>query len=127
MRKIVLGWLTLAAVLGLAPAAVAQSPSPIGLYGHWSSARYPGAGGDLKLSDIAVSADGAFVGRVFFTGSPCAVWANFSGRIYGDTAVLSMYVGNCGLDEVTLHRQGPGWTGTYRAQYPDEGTVEMVD
>jgi hypothetical protein len=39
---------------------------------------------------------------VFFTGSPCAVWANFSGRLYGDTATLSMVVGPCGLSEVTL-------------------------
>ena len=126
-RTAVAALLALAALAGLAGSVRAQSPSPIGLYGHWSSARYPGAGGDIKLGDIATSADGAFVGRVFFTGSPCAVWANFSGRLYGDTAVLSMYVGNCGLDEVTLQRRGGGWVGTYRAQYPDEGTVVMVE
>lgn len=120
--------LAVAGIFGVAPESRAQSPSPIGLYGHWSSARFPGAGGDIKLADIVVSADGAFVGQVFFTGSPCAVWANFSGRVYGDTATLSMYVGNCGLDEVTLQRRGPhSWVGTYRAQYPDEGTVEMVE
>ena len=85
-----------------------------------------GAGGQVQLKEIAVNAGGAFVGQVFFTGSPCAMWANFSGRIIGDTATLSMYVGNCGLDEVTLHRQGNIWVGTYRAQYPDEGTVTMV-
>jgi hypothetical protein len=38
----------------------------------------------------------------------------------------SMYVGACGLDEVTLHREGNIWAGTYRAQHPDEGTVTMV-
>jgi hypothetical protein len=37
-----------------------------------------------------------------------------------------MVVGNCGLDEVMLQRQGPGWVGTYRSQYPDEGTVVMT-
>src|SRR2546430_5407358 len=61
---------------------------------------------------------------VFFRGSPCAVWANWSGRLYGDTATMSMVVGPCGLREVTLQREGPGWVGTYRSQYPDEGTVE---
>ena len=124
MRKFIAGLLATACILGGAAASYAQSP--IGLYGTWSSARYPGAGGQVQLKEIAVNAGGAFVGQVFFTGSPCAMWANFSGRIIGDTATLSMYVGNCGLDELTLHRQGNIWVGTYRAQYPDEGTVTMV-
>jgi hypothetical protein len=125
MKLIVIVVLALAGLCGLAQPSRAQSP--IGLYGHWSSARFPGTGGDVKLADIVVNASGAFVGRVFFTGTPCAVWANFSGRVEGDVATLSMYVGNCGLDEVTLRRSGPGnWVGTYRSAYPDAGTVEMV-
>jgi len=124
MRKIIAGLMTIACILGGAGTGHAQSP--IGLYGTWSSARYPGAGGQVQLKEIVVNAGGVFVGQVFFTGSPCAMWANFSGRIIGDTATLSMYVGSCGLDVVTLHRQGAAWVGTYRAQYPDEGTVTMV-
>jgi hypothetical protein len=125
MRKTAIALLALAGIFGFAETGRAQSP--IGLYGHWSSARFPGAGGDVKLTDIVVNADGEFAGRVLFTGTPCAVWANFTGRLYGDTATLSMYVGNCGLDEVTLQRRGPGsWVGSYRSAYPDEGTVEMV-
>lgn len=127
MKKATLVLLGLIGIGGFAGASLAQGPSPIGLYGHWASARFPGAGGQIKLAAIAVNADGAFAGRVFFTGSPCAVWGDFTGRIIGDTAMLSMTVGNCGLDEVILHRQGPGWVGTYRSQYPDEGTVEMTD
>jgi len=127
MRMAAVVLLALAGICGGVAEGRAQSPSPIGLYGHWSSARFPGSGGEIKLADIVVNGEGVFVGQVFFTGSPCAVWANFSGRIYGDTAMLSMTVGNCGLDEVTLHRRGPGWVGTYRSQYPDEGTVEMTD
>jgi hypothetical protein len=124
MKRVVTGLLGLAGIFGFAAASVAQSP--IGLYGTWSSARYPGSGGQVRLADIVVNAQGVFIGQVMFTGSPCANWANFSGRIVGDIATLSMYVGNCGLDEVTLHRQGAIWVGTYRAQYPDEGTVTMV-
>ena|ERR1700720_1521634 len=124
MRRIVTVLLAAAIIFGFAAAGRAQSP--IGLYGTWSSLRYPGSGGQVQLRQIVVNAGGEFVGQVFFTGSPCANWANFSGRIFGDTATLSMYVGNCGLDEVTLHRQGAIWVGTYRAQYPDEGTVTMV-
>jgi hypothetical protein len=126
MRKAAAVLLVLLGTAVIAASSRAQSPSPIGLYGHWSSARFPGGGGDIKLTDIVVNANGEFVGRVFFTGTPCAVWANFTGRLYGDTAVLSMVVGNCGLDEVALQRQGPGWVGTYRSQYPDEGTVQML-
>ena len=124
MRRIVTALLALAGIAGFAAASLAQSP--IGLYGTWSSMRFPGSGGQVQLRQIVVNAEGAFVGQVFFTGSPCANWANFSGRIVGDTATLSMYVGACGLDVVTLHRQGAIWVGTYRAQYPDEGTVTMV-
>jgi len=125
VRKTAIALLAFANIFAVA--ATSRAQSPIGLYGHWSSARFPGSGGDIKLSDIVVSADGQFVGRVFFTGTPCAVWANFTGRLYGDTATLSMYVGNCGLDEVTLQRNGPGsWVGAYRSAYPDEGSVEMV-
>jgi hypothetical protein len=124
MKSIVTGMLALAGIVGFAAASLAQSP--IGLYGTWSSARYPGSGGQIQLRQIVVNAQGVFVGQVFFTGSPCAMWANFSGRVVGDTAMLSMYIGNCGLDEVTLHRQGAIWVGSYRAQYPDEGTVTMV-
>jgi hypothetical protein len=124
MRRIVTAVLALAGIAGFAAASLAQSP--IGLYGTWSSMRFPGSGGQVQLRQIVVNAEGVFVGQVFFTGSPCANWANFSGRIVGDTATLSMYVGACGLDVVTLHRQGAIWVGTYRAQYPDEGTVTMV-
>jgi hypothetical protein len=124
MRKSAMILLAIAGIFG--SAATSRAQSPIGLYGSWSSARFPGSGGQIQLADIDVSPDGAFVSRVFFTGSPCAVWANFSGRLYGDTATLSMVVGPCGLNEVTLQRQGPGWVGTYRSRYPDEGTVEMV-
>jgi hypothetical protein len=125
MRNIAIALLALAGVFGFAAASRAQSP--IGLYGHWSSARFPCTGGDIKLTDIVVNPDGEFAGRVLFTGTPCAVWANFTGRVNGDIATLSMYIGNCGLDEVTLQRRGPGnWIGSYRSAYPDEGTVEMV-
>jgi hypothetical protein len=119
--------LFLIGLFGLPPAGSAFAQSPIGLYGQWSSSVFPGASGQIQLADIAVSGDGVFVGRVFFTGSPCAIWANFSGRLYGDTAVLSMYVGSCGLTEVTLHRVGnAAWSGSYRSAIPDAGMVQMV-
>jgi hypothetical protein len=125
MRKALLVLLAAMGILG-ATAGASRAQSPIGLYGTWSSSRFPGAGGQIQLADIVVNSDGTFVGRVFFTGSPCAAWGNFSGRLYGNSATLSMVVGNCGLDEVMLQRQGPGWVGTYRSQYPDEGTVVMT-
>ncbi len=124
MTRILAALMAALSIFGFAGASVAQSP--IGLYGTWSSVRYPGSGGQIRLADIVANAQGVFVGQVMFSGSPCANWANFSGRVIGNTATLSMYVGNCGLDEVTLHRQGNIWVGTYRAAYPDEGTVTMV-
>jgi len=124
MKNALAVFLVITGFFGNAETSLAQSP--IGLYGSWASSRYPGAGGQVQLREIVTNASGVFVGQVFFTGSPCAMWANFSGRVYGDTVVLSMYVGSCGLDVVTLHRSGPGWVGTYRAQYLDEGTVTML-
>ena len=123
MRKVATVLLAIAGVFGGGAASLAQSP--IGLYGTWSSGRYPGVGGQVHLDSVVTTAAGEFVGRVSFSGSPCADWANFSGRTMGDAVVLSMIVGNCGPDEVTLHRQGPRWIGTYRTPQ-DLGTVEMV-
>jgi hypothetical protein len=123
MRKAAIVLLAVAGIFGGAGASLAQSP--IGLYGQWSSGRYPGVGGQVHLDSVVTNAAGEFVGRVSFSGSPCAGWANFSGRSMGNTVVLSMFVGNCGPDEVTLHRQGPGWVGTYRTNQ-DIGSVEMV-
>jgi hypothetical protein len=100
--------------------------NPFGAFGQWSSTAHPGAGGLIRFADVTVSADGALAGRVVFTGSPCAVAALFSGRVYGETAVLSMYVGQCGLTQVTLQRSGLGWSGTYRSQNPDSGVVQIV-
>jgi hypothetical protein len=126
MRRTFAVMLAATGLLALA-AGESRAQSPIGLYGSWSSSRFAGAGGQIQLSDIVTHPDGSFVGRVFFTGSPCATWGNFSGQVFGNTATLSMMVGNCGLDEVTLQRQGPGsWVGTYRSQFPDEGTVVMT-
>jgi len=124
MKKALIGVLAAAGIVGFA--ATSRAQSPIGLYGTWASTLHPGAGGRIQLADIVINGAGVFVGQVMFSGSPCANWANFSGRIVGDTATLSMYVGNCGLDVVTLHREGAVWVGTYRAQYPDAGTVTMV-
>ncbi len=123
MRKAATVLLAIAAVFGGGAASLAQSP--IGLYGTWSSGRYPGVGGQVHLDSVVTNAAGEFVGRVSFSGSPCADWANFSGRTMGDAVVLSMIVGNCGPDAVTLHRQGSRWIGTYRTPQ-DLGTVEMV-
>jgi hypothetical protein len=123
VRRMAIALLTVAGILGFAAASQAQSP--IGLYGTWASGRYPGVGGQVHLDSVVVNAAGEFVGRVSFSGSPCADWANFSGRTMGDTVTLSMTVGNCGPDEVTLHREGPGWVGTYRT-LQDVGTVMMV-
>jgi hypothetical protein len=123
MKKVATVLLAIAAVFSGGAASLAQSP--IGLYGTWSSGRYPGVGGQVHLDSVVTNAAGEFVGRVSFSGSPCADWANFSGRTMGDTVVLSMIVGNCGPDAVTLHRQGSRWIGTYRTPQ-DLGTVEMV-
>jgi hypothetical protein len=100
--------------------------SPFGSYGRWSSTAYPGAGGEVQLTDIALIPDGTMVGRIFFSGSRCAAWANFSGRVDGEAVVLSMYVGQCGLTVATLRHVATGWAGTYRSQYPDAGVVQIA-
>jgi hypothetical protein len=120
MRGIAAALLTLAALAG---PAFAQSP--IGLYGTWASSRIPGAGGQVHLDSVVTNSAGEFVGRVSFSGSPCADWGNFQGRVMGDTVTLSMYVGACGLDVVNLHRMGNTWVGTYQTPN-DIGTVMMV-
>jgi len=92
----------------------------------WSSTAYPGAGGEIHLTEIAMIADGSMVGRILFSGSRCASWANFSGRVSGDSASLSMYVGQCGLTVATLKHVANGWVGSYRSQYPDSGVVQLA-
>ena len=126
MRKSSILMLTLAGMLvfGWTTLSSSLAQSPIGLYGSWSSSQYPGSGGAIQLTDLSMSGD-VFEGRIFFTGSPCAVWAVFSGRLYGDTSLLSMQVGPCGLTEISLHRQGNQWIGTYRSAYPDVGVIQM--
>jgi len=100
--------------------------NPFGRSGRWSSTAYPGAGGEIQLTDIAMIADGSMVGRILFSGSRCASWANFSGRVSGDSASLSMYVGQCGLTVATLKHVANGWVGSYRSQYPDSGVVQLA-
>jgi hypothetical protein len=123
VRKILVALLALVGIGLLGTASLAQSP--IGLYGTWASGRYPGVGGQVHLDSVVTTAGGEFVGRVSFSGSPCADWGNFQGRVMGDTVSLSMYVGTCGLDVVTLHRMGNTWVGTYQTPN-DAGTVTMV-
>jgi len=123
MRKILAALLALTVMGSLATASLAQSP--IGLYGTWASSRFPGVGGQVHLDSVVTNAAGQFVGRVSFSGSPCADWANFSGRVMGDTVTLAMTIGACGPDEVELHRQGNVWIGTYRT-LQDIGSVTMV-
>jgi hypothetical protein len=128
MRKSVMVLLVIASMLifGWTTLAPSQAQSPIGLYGSWTSTQYPGSGGAIQVTDLTVSGDGALAGRMFFTGSPCAVWAVFSGRIYGDLASLAMNVGQCGPVEISLGRQGNQWVGTYQSAYPDTGVIRMV-
>jgi hypothetical protein len=123
MRKIVIALLAVAGICALAATSLAQSP--IGLYGTWASGRYPGVGGQVHLDSVVTNSAGEFVGRVSFSGSPCADWGQFSGRVTGNIVTLSMYVGACGLDVVTLHRGGNAWVGTYQTPN-DVGTVMMV-
>src|ERR1700693_2789940 len=123
MRKIVIALLAVAGICVLAATSPAQSP--IGLYGTWASRRNPGVGGQAHPNSVATNSAGEFVGRVSFSGSPCADWGQFSGRVTGNIVTLSMYVGACGLDVVTLHREGNAWVGTYQTPN-DAGTVMMV-
>ena len=126
MRKSAMLMLALVSMFAFGWTTVSSSraQSPIGMYGSWSSTQYAGSGGLIQLTDLSMSGD-VFEGRIFFTGSPCAVWALFSGRLYGDTSLLSMQVGPCGLTEISLHRQGNQWIGTYRSAYPDVGVIQM--
>lgn len=103
----------------------AEAQAPLGRYGTWSSNQY-GSGGQIQLTNIQISSDGSMQGRIFFTGSPCALWADFSGRTYGNSAQFSMVVGPCGLTQVQLQWQGSAWVGTYISQFPDNGTVQML-
>jgi hypothetical protein len=100
--------------------------APMGLYGTWTSTMHPGAGGQIKMTDLQVGTDGGMAGRIFFTGSSCALWAVFSGHVEGNSAEFSMNVGPCGVTEVMLQWQGSAWVGTYTSQYPDAGVVQMV-
>ena len=128
MRKLVMPLLVIGSMLifGWTTLAPCQAQSPIGLYGSWTSTQYPGSGGAIQVTDISASGDGAFTGRMFFTGSPCAVWAVFNGRMYGNSTSLAMNVGQCGPVEISLSRQGNQWVGTYRSAYPDTGVIRMA-
>jgi hypothetical protein len=103
----------------------AQNP-PVGRYGSWSSTMHPGAGGQIQLADLRVSNDGGMVGRIFFSGSVCGVWADFIGHAEGNSVTMSMTVGACGITQVAMQWQGAAWVGTYTSLYPDAGVVQMV-
>jgi hypothetical protein len=99
---------------------------PVGRYGSWSSTMHPGAGGHIQLADLQVSNDGSMVGRIFFSGSICGVWADFIGHADGTSVMMSMTVGSCGITRVAMQWQGTAWVGTYTSQYPDAGVVQML-
>jgi hypothetical protein len=111
-------------LIGTTPSR-AQNP-PVGHYGSWSSTMHPGAGGQIQLADLRVSGDGGMVGRIFFSGSICGVWADFIGHAEGKSVMMSMTVGACGITQVAMQWQGTAWVGTYTSQYPDAGVVQMV-
>ena len=115
-----------AAAVGGASIPQSQAQAPIGRYGTWSSSQYPGSGGQIQLTNIQIASDGTMQGRIFFTGSPCAQWADFGGRTYGNSAQFSMIVGPCGVTQVMLQWQGNAWIGSYISQYPDSGMVQML-
>ena len=74
-----------------------------------SSTMHPGAGGQIQLADLQVSNDGGMVGRIFFSGSICGVWADFIGHAVGSSVMMSMAVGSCGITQVAMHWQGTAW------------------
>ena len=90
------------------PQGTPTHQNPFGSHGRWASTTSPGAGGEIYLTDIAMIPDGIMVGKVLFTGSPCASWTNFSGRLTGQSAVLSMNMGRCGLTIATLQQAPTG-------------------
>ncbi len=128
MKKLAMLFLGIGSAAAFSWAGMPQvrAQAPIGRYGTWSSTQYPGAGGQIQLTDLQISNDGTMQGRVFFTGSPCAQWAVFTGRANGNSAQFSMNVGSCGVSQIQLQWQGNAWTGTYVSQYPDAGIVQML-
>jgi hypothetical protein len=105
---------------------VYQPPPTLALpqAGRWSSSRYM-AGGEIRLIDARVEANGSAIGQVIFAGSPCGTATTFLGRVNADAANLTMTIGRCGLTQVSIQRAGAVWTGSYTSRFPDAGTIQM--
>ena len=75
------------------------------------------AGGEIRLVDARVEANGSAIGQVIFAGSPCGAAMTFLGRVTANTANLTMTIGRCGLIQVSLQRGADGWSGSYTSQW----------
>ncbi|MDJ0739033.1 MAG: hypothetical protein QNJ91_04910 [Gammaproteobacteria bacterium] len=97
------------------------------LSGAWRSDSDPRWNGPFAI-DIADTQDGAnFDGALSFGGSSCPGWKPFRGVVQADgSVVLRSDLGvPCGNVVVSGRYAGGAFDGTYKAEYPDFGTVKL--
>lgn len=116
----------LIAVAGCASAQAGKDSNSGALNGWWRSSINSSWGGALTVT-MTPPANGHFSGTALFYNSACPWQAQFDGTIQEDgkrTFAVNLG-GTCGQVKVELTPQDNGYTGTYRADFPDNGYVEL--
>jgi hypothetical protein len=96
--------------------------------GTWKSKKYPQAGGGLQVEFVQKVAGSPLVGSVTFLRSSCPDEKPFDNVVVAADGKITMKVnlgGPCKEVEIVGKIHGKRFVGTYKAGYPDNGTVEL--
>ena len=97
------------------------------LKGRWTSEVSSRWSGTLKIAIQANQGSPDFTGQLQFGESSCIQWKPFVGSISADNTVTieSDLGAPCGKVMVTGKYQGAQLDGSYRAEYPDNGKIQV--
>ena len=103
---------------------------PPEMKGSWYSLEYMSDGGRLYIRKLKLSGDGSsFSGEISFENSNSSCWGYhpFKGTVAKDGAltITSNLGGACGVVVIEVPTPGRKWSGTYDAEFPDNGAVEL--
>ncbi|MCH8158003.1 MAG: hypothetical protein IID18_09710 [Nitrospinae bacterium] len=100
---------------------------PPEMKGSWNSFEYT-SGGDLFIRKQSGNGS-SFSGEISFGNSDYSCWGYhpFKGTVAKDGAltITSNLGGACGVVVIKVPTPGRKWSGTYDAEFPDNGAVEL--
>jgi len=125
--KTLLNAITVAVLIAGCASTQAGKDSDTGaLNGWWRSSVNSSWGGALTVT-MTPPANSRFSGTALFYNSACPWQTQFDGTIQEDGKITFTVNlgGRCGQVVVELTPHGDGYTGTYRADFPDNGSVTL--